>query len=179
MNIVSRVMWGAAPNKISALPKLGSVRSITIHRTETPDKDPTPGPKRVFNIQAYHQKSRGFSDIGYHYLIGQDGTVYEGREEHLVGAHTSEHNMNNLGIAVMGTNEFPSAQMSALLDLVGRVADKHGLPDEPFNYLLGHREWDGVNTDCPGDLLMDWLIKVRTGKICVPRQKQLDQSRSV
>lgn len=31
---------------------------------------------------------RGWDDIGYSFLVGQDGNVYEGRGWHHVGAHT-------------------------------------------------------------------------------------------
>lgn len=45
---------------------------------------------------------RGFEDIGYHYLIHQDGTVEPGREVHLVGAHAPGRNSCSIGVCLLG-----------------------------------------------------------------------------
>lgn len=39
----------------------------------------------------------GWSDIGYSFVIGEDGNVYEGRGWDTVGAHTLHHNTDGLG----------------------------------------------------------------------------------
>ena len=55
----------------------------------------------VDEIRRWH-KERGFSDIGYHYVIYLDGSVHEGRPIDKVGAHCKEHNSNSIGIAYVG-----------------------------------------------------------------------------
>ena len=48
---------------------------IVVHSTATPEgKDYT-----VADIRKMH-KARGWSDIGYHYVIYRDGTLHEGRD---------------------------------------------------------------------------------------------------
>ena len=42
---------------------------------------------RVRGTQNYHMDSLGWSDIGYNYLIGDDGRIYEGRGPWRQGAH--------------------------------------------------------------------------------------------
>ena len=53
----------------------------------------------------------GFSDIGYSWLIGEDGAAYEGRGWGVVGAHTRGYNSNSYAFSVMGNfmNRNPNA----------------------------------------------------------------------
>ena len=44
----------------------------------------------------------GWWDIGYNFLIGEDGRVYEGRGWDAVGAHTLGYNSVSIGIAFIG-----------------------------------------------------------------------------
>lgn len=46
--------------------------------------------------------SRGFSDIGYHFIIFPDGTRKVGRPIYKMGAHCRGHNKNSIGIAWVG-----------------------------------------------------------------------------
>ena len=45
-------------------------------------------------IYQYHAVSRGWGDIGYNYIIGQRGQIYEGRAggDYVVGAHAAWNN---------------------------------------------------------------------------------------
>lgn len=45
---------------------------------------------------------RGWSDIGYHYLIKLDGTIQKGRPLEKIGAHVKGENSNSIGIAYAG-----------------------------------------------------------------------------
>ena len=44
----------------------------------------------------------GWDDIGYNFLVGEDGNVYEGRGWAHVGAHTKHYNKISLGASVIG-----------------------------------------------------------------------------
>ena len=48
-------------------------------------------------IQDYHMDDRDWWDIGYNFLIGQDGRIYEGRGFTVQGAHCSGWNTQTLG----------------------------------------------------------------------------------
>lgn len=39
-------------------------------------------------MQTYHMESRNWDDIGYNFMVGGDGDVYEGRGWDKQGAHT-------------------------------------------------------------------------------------------
>lgn len=70
---------------------------IAVHCTATPEgRDYT-----VEQIRRDHLK-RGFSDVGYHYIVYRDGTVHLGRDVNIAGAHVSGHNPYSIGIAYVG-----------------------------------------------------------------------------
>lgn len=54
-------------------------------------------------VQSFHIESRGWDDIGYNFLIGGDGNVYEGRGWRKMGSHTYGYNRKGLGISFVGT----------------------------------------------------------------------------
>ncbi|XP_036778066.2 peptidoglycan recognition protein 4 isoform X2 [Manis pentadactyla] len=57
---------------------------------------------RVRDIQSFHMDTRNFCDIGYNFLVGEDGGVYEGVGWEIQGAHTYGYNDIALGIAFIG-----------------------------------------------------------------------------
>jgi N-acetylmuramoyl-L-alanine amidase len=52
-------------------------------------------------IRNWHLK-RGWSDIGYHYVIELDGTIGIGRPIERSGAHTKGLNSNSIGVCYVG-----------------------------------------------------------------------------
>ena len=74
-----------------------TINEIIIHCTATPEgHDYT-----VADIRRWH-KQRGFSDIGYHYIIHLDGKIEEGRDVNISGAHCTGHNANSIGVSYVG-----------------------------------------------------------------------------
>lgn len=55
----------------------------------------------VEGVRKYH-KSLGWVDIGYNYYIELDGSVKDGRNVNISGAHTVGHNANSIGICYCG-----------------------------------------------------------------------------
>lgn len=49
--------------------------------------------------------TRKWSDIGYNFLVGEDGNVYEGRGWGKTGAHTVGYNSKSVGICFIGNFE--------------------------------------------------------------------------
>ena len=67
------------------------------HCTATPEgKDFT-----VDDVRRWH-KARGFSDVGYHYLVHLDGRIEAGRPVDQVGAHVQGYNTNSIGCSYFG-----------------------------------------------------------------------------
>ncbi len=73
------------------------VSKLIIHCTATPEGRH----HDVADIRRWHLK-RGFSDIGYHYLIHLDGTIEEGRSINKIGAHCSGENKGSIGLCYVG-----------------------------------------------------------------------------
>ena len=81
----SRAGWGAdeslrfGPDGTESFPTaFFDVQTLTVHHTVTINSDPDPA-ATVRAIYFFHAVTEDFGDIGYHLLIDQHGTVYEGR----------------------------------------------------------------------------------------------------
>ena len=155
--VISRASWGARAT--GACGSTHSPRYLTIHHTATPNNDSITPAARMRQMQAYHIDTNGWCDFGYHYTVGIDGKVYEGRDPDRTGAHVGNHNTNNVGISVVGTfvNFSPrESQLSTLTDISRWVVNRYGIPKSRSN-VLGHKEWSGhTSNTCPG-LLLPWL----------------------
>lgn len=55
----------------------------------------------VDTIRDWHLK-RGWSDIGYHYVIDLNGVLHAGRPLEITGAHCKGHNTGSIGICYIG-----------------------------------------------------------------------------
>ena len=56
----------------------------------------------VETIRDWHVKGRGWSDIGYHWVIRLDGSIEVGRPLERSGAHTKGHNKDSVGVCYIG-----------------------------------------------------------------------------
>ena len=97
-------------------------------------------------IDKWH-KARGFSGIGYHYVIiddrhhsKEDGEVEMGRPENRVGAHVLGVNEISLGVCCVGhgdRRDFTQKQKRSLVRLLAELARKYNVKTKN---ILGHRE---------------------------------------
>ena len=55
----------------------------------------------VNDIREWHLQ-RGFTDVGYHYVIKLDGTIQDGRDIRTIGAHCKGYNYGSVGIVYVG-----------------------------------------------------------------------------
>ena len=78
------------------------LNKIILHCTATPARREV----TVKDIRTWHTTKppygRGWSDIGYHYVIYQDGSIHQGRPFYKVGAHTLGQNHDSIGVAYVG-----------------------------------------------------------------------------
>ncbi|KAF0877355.1 RASL3 protein, partial [Crocuta crocuta] len=155
-----RCRWGAAPYRGHPTPLQLPLGFLYVHHTYVPAPPCTDFARCAANMrsmQRFHQDTRGWDDIGYSFVVGSDGYVYEGRGWHWVGAHTRGHNSRGFGVAFVGnyTAELPAkAALHIVQDVLPGCAVRAGLL-RPDYQLLGHRQL--VHTDCPGDALFNLL----------------------
>ena len=158
ISIVQRREWGAQPPKGPYRPHIP--RILVIHHSYQPteeDYERLGGETTVREIQRYHMEDRGWIDIGYHFLIGPDGRVFEGRPPHAVGAHVRRRNTLKLGICVIGDFQTHAPTREARRSLVGLISWLRylfGIGQQ----LYGHRDF--VRTECPGDALYAELSSI-------------------
>ncbi|XP_012514073.1 PREDICTED: peptidoglycan recognition protein 3 isoform X2 [Propithecus coquereli] len=150
-NIIPRSAWEARETHCPEM-NLPAKYVVIIHTAEASCNVSTDCQTIVRNIQSFHMDTWGFCDIGYHFLVGQDGGVYEGVGWHFQGSHTYGYNDIALGIAFMGyfVEKPPNAAaLEAAQDLIQcAVVEGYLTP----NYLLvGHS--DVSNILSPGQAL--------------------------
>lgn len=124
------------------------IREIVIHCTASPDYMDI-GAKE---INDWH-KDRGWSGIGYHYVVRRNGEVEKGRDDNKPGAHVRGHNRDTIGVVWVGTDQIGPEQEKGLIGLVNYLRGKYNIPIESVR---GHKEYPNVQKTCP-NLDMDRL----------------------
>ena len=130
---------------------------IIVHCTATPEGRHVD----VDTIRVWH-KARGWSDVGYHFVIYLDGSVHAGRAVEKTGAHVSGHNATTIGVVYVGGTDaagkakdtMNAAQETAFVNLVKHLRDEYG----PLT-LHGHNEY--AAKACPSFIVKDkfkWLV---------------------
>ncbi|XP_026209346.1 N-acetylmuramoyl-L-alanine amidase-like [Anabas testudineus] len=154
--IISRSGWGAAPYRGTPTKLSLPLTYLFIHHTESPSQPCLTFEQCSANMrsmQRYHQDTNGWADIGYSFVVGSDGNIYEGRGWNWQGAHTYGYNSVGYGVAFIGsyTSKLPSQQsMNLVKDQLVSCAVGGGRLKS--NYILkGHRQM--VSTSCPGNAL--------------------------
>ena len=126
--IVSRGEWGALPVNHQARNEFGfyqrgsnpegwyvyegdlrdSYQTLILHHSSFYEAD---GLATMIEVQRLHREDRMWADIGYHFLVDIDGTIYEGRDLAARGVHTGGHNTGSAGVCLLGDFRFvaPSA----------------------------------------------------------------------
>lgn len=150
------------------------IKKIVVHHTgETKVTNGRPSDEMMRAIYYYHTIVKGWGDIGYHYVIGKDGEIYEGKAggDKVVGAHVYCNNIGTIGISVMGNfnlEEPTTKQVNTLKALLAKLTQNHKIdPDglstfhgENIPNIIGHRDIGA--TACPGEALYNQLSKIRT-----------------
>lgn len=116
------------------------INEIIVHCSATAEgKDFT-----VVDIKKWHL-ARGFSDIGYHYVIYRDGSINKGRDESKIGAHCIGHNSHSIGVCYIGgcasdgktpKDTRTAAQKAALVKLLKELRVKY-----PKAVIHSHRDF--------------------------------------
>ena len=149
------------------------ISQIVVHHTALPVRGDARTPlERVRALYDYHANSNGWGDIGYHFLIDEQGQIYEGRSggDYVVGGHVYCGNIGTVGIALLGDfdKEQPSqSQMRSLKELTIYLADKYKINlrrstlfhGRRVNPVSGHE--DLISTACPGHHLKSVMSTLR------------------
>ncbi|WP_326828669.1 N-acetylmuramoyl-L-alanine amidase [Streptosporangium sp. NBC_01810] len=145
MDIIPRKKWGARPPRSRYTVTWGQRTEFFVHHTAGAKS------QLVRAIQDFHMDTNGWNDIGYNFLVDEDGTVYEGRGWTVVGAHCPGHNQTGISVAFIGTNNpTPAAKKS-----IRRLYEESCRRAERKLLQLCHG--DRYATSCPGSVLRAWV----------------------
>ncbi len=133
LQILARSTWTTSPTP-SELPNLTPGR-ITIHHTALPgflaaNATQAQDAARMRTLWSSHVNGRGYSDIGYHYIIMPSGRVFEARSERKRGAHDVIN--DGLGIAFDGIYTdvtINQRQFQVAVALCTLLCRRHGITD--------------------------------------------------
>ena len=181
--LIPRRTWGAEDFRGTPVPLAQPVYTrMTFHHAACCGAESyEEGLQQVKFIQDFHQDVRGWSDIGYHFLLDQQGRIYQGRpfldnRTNLdsppvlaQGAHVGGFNTGNIGVSMLGCYHPPEggncldtlspATRDSLATVFAYLSERYGVATPN---LLGHR--DQGNTACPGDnnyrLLPDLRVQI-------------------
>ncbi|AFM42589.1 N-acetylmuramoyl-L-alanine amidase [Desulfosporosinus acidiphilus SJ4] len=129
-------------------------QKIVIHHTASPTEVKRFGksvPVDAKMIRGWH-KTKGWSDIGYNFVIMPDGSCQDGRPLSQQGAHCKAGKRNSMGIGVCLVGNFsettvPEAQLDGLVNKIVQLLLDFNLGIEDVEL---HREVPGAVTECPG-----------------------------
>lgn len=117
---------------------------IVVHCSDSPHgRGDTAG-----TIHGWHL-ARGWSGIGYHYVIEEDGRIIPGRpvfrdsKKFWPGAHVRRYNNRSIGICLIGRDTFTDPQMESLRFQLDGLKEIW-----PEAKIVGHCELDNSKT-CP------------------------------
>lgn len=108
-------------------------------------------------IRQWHL-DKGWDDVGYHWLIEEDGTIVQGRPMNVMGAHARGRNSDTVGLCIIGDNTNTNQTWTACqLHSAATLMDAIRLLI-PGIEIVGHRDiMDPGHTVCPGvDVATTW-----------------------
>ncbi len=167
--ICDRACWTA--RSTSCTSTIGSLTRAIIHHTagsEYATTSLTTSKSYMRSTQNYHMDTRGYCDVGYHFMVDKFGNIFEARKNSMTGlprgAHDG-HNTDSFGFTAMGwyhpdkpggADQPTSATMNALYDVIAWRMPSTWSPYGSGTYngntvgtLDGHRNVKA--TACPGD----------------------------
>ncbi|MGH3509721.1 MAG: FG-GAP-like repeat-containing protein [Nocardioidaceae bacterium] len=180
--IFSRAQWGA-DEKMREKSSLhyGTVSAGFVHHTVNANNyTRAQVPAIIRGIYAFHTRVRGWSDIGYNFLVDRFGRIWEGRyggvDRPVVGAHTLNYNQYSFAMAAIGNFDIydkgrglpPPVMLRAYGRLFAWKLSLHGVNAASKHQWVGHR-WlaaidghrDVGHTACPGRYLYAKLPRIR------------------
>lgn len=177
--IFSRSQWGANERlRDGTSLRYGQVFTGFVHHTVNANNyTRRQVPALLRGVYAYHTQSRGWSDIGYNYVVDRFGRIWEGRyggvDRPVVGAHTLDYNEYSFAMSALGNFDKvrpPQAMIDAYSRLFAWKLSLHGISSastaqgvgaDTLAAINGHR--DAGTTACPGKYLYRRLADIRTG----------------
>ncbi len=154
LEVIGRDGWRAAAvsgSFVSHVPE-----RITIHHTAVALDQNREAPGRIRGHQRFHQETKGWPDLAYHFMIDRDGNVYEGRPVDVRGDTATEYDPTGHLLPCLegdyDSQQPTDGQLESLVRLMAWMVSSFGVPVETIG---GHR--DHASTTCPGEAVYPLL----------------------
>lgn len=169
--VISREEWNARDASGCGIDSTERYR-MAVHHTAGNSSSNGDYSAKLRSTQSYHMDTRGWCDIGYHFLVTYDGSTWEGREGDYRGAHVGDQNSGNIGVSFVGCfhdDDYceplpPNLPSDIMITngglLIGLISEYYGITVDE-THVKGHRDHDGASTSCPGNHLYDELATLR------------------
>ena len=148
--MVSAAEWGSTPQPIPE-ERRHTPKNITIHHAGVEWKNTTTPIKSVKGLQQFGQTEKNWPDVPYHFIIGPDGTIFEGRSlDYAPDTNTDYDVHGHVGIELLGNFEeqrVSEAQLDSLVKLTAWLAQKYNIG---VDHIAGHKDIAKGQTVCPG-----------------------------
>lgn len=134
------------------------ITHITLHHEGNAEalKPTDDVPKMLRALQSWGASDRNWWDVPYHFLLGYNGEIYEGRDYHFMGeTNTTYDPSGHFLISVVGNynkQEPTQGQLESIADLMAWAVKEF---DVPLDNIRGHYNY--ADTDCPGKNLRKYL----------------------
>lgn len=170
IGVVPREDWGADSTTCTSTES--DWYRFAIHHTAGNQTSSGTVQGSVQALQAYAMGSGGYCDIPYQFVVGYDGSLWEGRNlQWYSGATGSGNNDGNIAISFLGCydaddcgssyDEVTLPMMGAARLLAQTLADEHDT-ETSDELLMGHKDYPNASTACPGDLVHPRLDELRS-----------------
>ena len=125
------------------------IDEIVVHHTWSPAAGDYRGIATVRGVRRYHTGVRGWSDNGYHVMIGSDGAIFLCRPMGRSGAHVAGRNAHTIGVSFIANfdRDEPAEYggMETGHEVVAALLERFDLSTRDIRF---HREFAAKT--CPG-----------------------------
>lgn len=154
------------------------VAEVIVHHTWRPTAAQYRGLSTVAGVRRYHMEERGWSDNGYHIMIGPPGDIFLCRPLAQAGAHCLGHNAYSIGVSFIADFDCEDPDQYPGL-LVGQqiiAALLHRFDLQPADIHF-HREF--ADKSCPGRRLQLEPFRQAVQQLTVDSRQSGDDSRQL
>jgi len=119
-----------------------NVKYIVVHCSDSPNNPNDGRLDTAADIHRWHLE-RGWSGIGYHWVITEQGDIQAGRPQYWAGAGVRGHNSESIHVCMVGNGLYHGPQWIALAKKVRELTAAY-----PWAEVVGHNDLDS-SKECP------------------------------
>jgi len=140
MKIIDRTRIALGAQNPLQTRNVSQITHIAVHHSATES-----GNSQAF--ENFWQRTHGWRNGGYMYIILRNGDVEHNYPATVVTNGVAGHNHYIINVCVVGSGQFTYQQEESLEKLLKQLMAQYHIP---VSNVLGHNEFQGARTECPG-----------------------------